>query len=229
MMKIDRRVEVQRAKFDWYDRAGVLGPDFAFGHFVHPTDHMVRRVAETDSAVIWQATSNGRLGSGIADITRYRDAGIRVGMGLDDQSCTDVSDPFQNMRIGLYTQRAVHSDAAVLAAREVLHMHTLGAAEALGLSDRVGSVEVGKHADLVVVDPTSPATGPIWDPVATYVLACSLRNLTQVYVGGRLVAEGARSLHPLADEADAQLTERMIRSARARGFTPAFAPGLVRS
>ncbi|MBP0645496.1 amidohydrolase family protein, partial [Mycobacterium tuberculosis] len=77
-----------------------------------------------DSAVIWQATSNGRLGSGIADITRYRDAGIRVGMGLDDQSCTDVSDPFQNMRIGLYTQRAVHSDAAVLAAREVLRMHT---------------------------------------------------------------------------------------------------------
>jgi len=179
--------------------------------------------------VIWQATSNGRLGSGIADITRYRDAGIRVGMGLDDQSCTDVSDPFQNMRIGLYTQRAVHCDAAVLAAREVLRMHTLGAADALGLSDRVGSVEVGKHADLVVVDPTSPATGPIWDPVATYVLACSLRNLTHVYVGGRLVAEGARSLHPLADEADAQLTERMIRSARARGFTPAFTPGLVRA
>lgn len=226
-------LEVQRAKFDWYDRAGVLGPDFAFGHFVHPTDHMVDRVAETGSAVIWQATSNGRLGSGIADITRYRDAGIRVGMGLDDQSCTDVSDPFQNMRIGLYTQRALHSDAAVLAAREVLRMHTLGAAEALGLSGRIGSVEVGKHADLVVVDPTRPATGPIWNPVATYVLACSLRNLTHVYVGGRLVAEGARNLHPLADEADAQLTDRMIRSARVRGFTPAFAraseSGLVRS
>ena len=83
---------------------------------------------------------------------------MTVGVGVDDQSCTDVSDPFQNMRIGLYTQRAVHSDAAVLAAREVLRMHTLGAAEALGLSGRIGSVEVGKHADLVVVDVRMPPT-----------------------------------------------------------------------
>ncbi|MGO2651408.1 MAG: amidohydrolase family protein, partial [Corynebacterium variabile] len=106
------QIEIQQAKFDWYDDAGVLGTDFAFGHFVHPTERMVERVVESGTSVVWQAMSNGRLGSGIADITGLLAKDVTVGMGVDDQSCTDTSDPFENMRTGLFTQRAVHSDAS---------------------------------------------------------------------------------------------------------------------
>jgi cytosine/adenosine deaminase-related metal-dependent hydrolase len=157
-------IEAQRAKFAWYAEAGALGPDMLFGHFVHPTDEMVDAVAASGSAVVWQPTSNGRLGSGFADIARYRARGIRVGMGLDDQSCTDVSDPFQNMRIGMYALRAAHSRASVLMPRDVLRMHTLGSAEVLGADDRIGSLEPGKHADFLVVDPADGASAPTAGP-----------------------------------------------------------------
>jgi cytosine/adenosine deaminase-related metal-dependent hydrolase len=208
----------QQAKFDWYAQAGALGPDMLFGHFVHPTDEMIDAVAAAGCAVVWQPTSNGRLGSGIADIVRYRERGIRVGIGLDDQSCTDISDPFGNMRIGMYTLRARYSRASVLMPREVLRMHTLGSAEVLGVADRVGSLEVGKFADFLVVDPTCPDTGPIWDVYATYVLACGQRNLHQVYVGGRCSNVDGRSRHPLAGAVGRELHVRMTRAARRRGL-----------
>ena len=71
----------------------------------------------------------------------------------------------------------------------------------MGVDDRVGSLEVGKFADFVVVDPRKPDVGPLWNPVRSYVLACGLRNLTQVYVGGELVNENGVSTNPLAVEA----------------------------
>ncbi len=207
-------LDVQRAKFDWYRRAGALGPGFLVGHFVHPTPDMIDTVVDAGCGMAWQPTSNGRLGSGFADVITLRRRGVRVGMGLDDQSCTDISDPFANMRMGLYTQRALHTDAHVLEPRDVLRMHTLGAAEVLGVADRIGSLEVGKLADFVVVDHRDPTTGPVWDVLATYVLACGLRNLKQVYVGGRLVD------NTLAARADDELRERMVRAAHKAGLHP---------
>lgn len=184
------RVPEQQAKFAWYRDAGALGPDFVFGHFIHTTPQIVKETAKSGACMCWQPSANGRIGSGTADIPALRKAGIKIGIGLDDQSCSDLSDPFQNLRIGLYSIRSHYKDATVLTPQDVLHFHTLGGAEILGIESKVGSLEAGKFADFLVVDPRHPDTGPVHDPVATYVLACSLRNLKQVYVGGALVAEG---------------------------------------
>jgi len=210
-------LETQREKFAWYADAGALSPRFLFGHFVHPTDSMIETAVEAGCGMVWQATSNGRLGSGVADVVRLRRAGMRVGLGLDDQSCTDISDPWGNMRIGLYGARAMYTDASVLMPRDVLRMHTLGAAEVMGVDDRIGSLEVGKLADFLVVDHRAPDTGPVWDVDATYVLACGLRNLRQVYVGGRLVSEDGRSTSPLAAAAPVELRARMTEAAHRLG------------
>ena len=215
------QIDLQRSRFSWYEEAGVLGPDMVFGHFVHPTDHMVEALAAADSPVSWQPTSNGRLGSGSMDAVRLRDAGIRIGLGLDDQSCTDVSDPFQNMRFGLYQQRAQGLRADTMSPHEVFRAHTLGAADVIGVADRVGSLEVGKEADLVVVDPRRPDLGPVWDPVATYVLACQPRHIRQVFVGGERVWDAEAEPGALSVRADAETYERMVRSAAASGFAPA--------
>jgi cytosine/adenosine deaminase-related metal-dependent hydrolase len=185
------RVPEQQAKFSWYRDAGALGPDFVFGHFIHTTPQIIHETAQSGACMCWQPSANGRIGSGTADIPALRKAGIKIGIGLDDQSCSDLSDPFQNLRMGLYSIRSLYKDASVLTVRDVLYFHTLGGAEILGIASKVGSLEVGKYADFLVVDPRSPDTGPVHDPVATYVLACSLRNLQQVYVAGELVAEGA--------------------------------------
>ncbi len=184
------RVADQQVKFDWYVEAGALNPKFIFGHFIHTNDYILETTARFGAAMSWQPTSNGRLADGYADIVKYKNAGIRIAVGLDDQSCTDVPDPFQNMRIGLYTTRAFHKDATALSVREMLRLHTLGSAEVLGIADKVGSLAPGKFADFLVVDPRSPDTGPVYEALATYVLACDLRSLKQVYVGGKLKVEG---------------------------------------
>jgi len=210
------RVPEQQAKFSWYRDAGALGPDFVFGHFIHTTPQIVHETAESGACMCWQPSANGRIGSGTADIPALRKAGIKIGIGLDDQSCSDLSDPFQNLRMGLYSIRSLYKDATVLSVRDVLHFHTLGGADILGVASKVGSLEVGKYADFLVVDPRCPDTGPVHDPIATYVLACSLRNLQQVYVGGNLVAEGSRLVGRDEDKIRLEVDTRVARLKAAR-------------
>lgn len=200
-------VEVQRAKFALYRDAGALGPGMIFGHFIQTTDEIIAAAAESGSGMSWQPSSNGRLASGTAKIPQMLAAGMTVGMGLDDQACTDIADPWQNMRMGMFLVRAETGRPLDMMPETVLRLHTLGGAELLGVDDRIGSLEVGKLADFVVVDPTAPDIGPLWHPVRSYVLACGLRNLKQVYVGGRLVAEEGRSTNPLAPEASRRVRE----------------------
>ena len=190
--------EHQRSKFALYRDAGALGPDMIFGHFVQTTDEIIASTAESGSGMSWQPMSNGRLASGVAKVPQMLAQGMTVGMGLDDQACTDVADPWQNMRTGVFSVRATTGRPLDMMPEQVLELHTLGGARLLGLADRVGSLEVGKFADFVVVDPTAPDVGPLWHPVRSYVLACGLRNLTHVYVGGRLVSVSGRSTNPLA-------------------------------
>jgi cytosine/adenosine deaminase-related metal-dependent hydrolase len=187
-------VAEQQAKFYWYQEAGALGPHFIFAHFIQTNDEIVRIAGAAGCRMSWQPTSNGRLASGVADIVKYQAAGINVSVGLDNQSCTDLCDPFQNMRIGLALIRTKYKDAKSLSVEEMLYLHTLGSARVLGIDDKVGSLEAGKYADFLIVDPRDPETGPLLNPVAHYVYACGLRNLQKVYVGGKLVADGTHVL-----------------------------------
>ena len=188
------RVPEQQAKFYWYQKAGALGPDFIFAHFIQTNPDILRIAAQTGCSMSWQPTSNSRLASGAADIPLYRAFGIGVSVGLDDQACTDISDPFQNLRIGLSLIRTKYKDAKALSVYDMLYLHTLASAKVLKIEDKVGSLEVGKFADFLVVDPRDPDTGPVHDVVACYVYACGLRNLKQVYVGGKLAVEGSKIL-----------------------------------
>jgi len=205
LLETREAVDLQREKFDRYEAAGALGPDFIFGHFIQTTPDILRRTAEGGASMSWQPNANGRLASGIAAIPEIRALGIRVGMGLDDQACTDISDPWQNMRMGMYAVRATTGDPDSLSTADMLRMHTLGSAEILGLDDRVGSLEPGKFADFVIVDPRSPDIGPLWEPMSSYVLACGLRNLKKVYVGGVLRSVSGDAIDPLAAEASRQI------------------------
>lgn len=204
-------VEWQRSKFDWYREAGALGPDLVFGHFVQTTDAMIEEAARYGCGMVWLPTSNGRLASGFANIPKCRCCGMRVGVGLDDQSCTDLSDPFQNLRMGIYTQRANEKEPGAMSVYDMLHLHTLGSAEVLGVADKVGSLEVGKFGDILIVDPRQPDTGPIHDAYGTYVLACGLRNLKQVFVGGERVAYDGAIVHQDESIVSGELHKRIQR------------------
>jgi cytosine/adenosine deaminase-related metal-dependent hydrolase len=184
--------EAQRKTFPYIAAANILGPNVSFGHFVHPDDAILKTAAAAGSGMVWNPMSNGRLASGIADIPKYRKLGIKVGMGVDGEGSSDLPDPFENMRMGLYVIRARYESARILQPIDVLRFHTMGSAEVLGVADKVGSLEVGKFGDIIVVDPKLVERGPVVDPYAAVVLACNAMNLAKVYVGGDLLVDTYR-------------------------------------
>jgi len=188
---------MQHRQFAILEDAGMIDERLHFAHFIHTTDHILQRAVDAGVRMVWNPLSNGRLASGLADIPKYLNAGLAIGMGLDGQASGDHSDPFENMRMGLYATRMQYRSAAVMTPYQILAMHTLGSARMLGVDDRVGSLEPGKFADFLVMDPTEPDAGPIFDLYATIVTVLSTRNLEGVFVGGEAVYVDGAFVDPI--------------------------------
>jgi cytosine/adenosine deaminase-related metal-dependent hydrolase len=130
---------------------------------------------------------------------------------VDGQASADVGDPFENMRAGLYAVRGKTENAASIMPAELLRYHTLGSADIMGVADRIGSLEPGKFADFLIIDPRAMDIGPYNDPTAALVLACNVANLEQVYVGGRLVVDHGKCLNPHFKKVQQETNIRMQR------------------
>jgi guanine deaminase len=143
---------------DVYDRAGGLSRRAILAHAIHLSEREVARLVESGAVVAHCPSSNLFLASGAMPLARYLAAGMRLGLGSDVAAGPDVS-LFGVMRAGAYTQNGLYAvDRAPTGAMPPvawLRLGTLGGAEALGLGDRIGSVEVGKEADLILVDPAT--------------------------------------------------------------------------
>jgi 5-methylthioadenosine/S-adenosylhomocysteine deaminase len=167
------------------------------GHFIPTDPYIIAQTGHAGAAMSWNPLSNGRLASGVPDIPVYLQAGIRVGMGVDGEASADLVDPFENLRTGLYAIRDKYESAAILSPYDVLRLHTLGSADVLGVADRLGSLEGGKLADFLVIDPSH--FGHVFDPYAPRVFVTSQPDLELVYVGGELLVERGKLLkHDLA-------------------------------
>jgi len=149
---------------DVYDRAGGLTPRAILAHAIHLSDREIARLAETGAAVAHCPSSNLFLASGAMHLSRYLAAGVRLGLGSDVAGGPDAS-LFSVMRAGAYTQNVLRAargdDGTPLSPGDWLRLGSLGGAAVLGIDDRIGSIEEGKEADLVVIDPsvTQPLEG----------------------------------------------------------------------
>jgi guanine deaminase len=141
---------------DVYDRAGGLGPKTVLAHGIHLSERELARLVESDTRVAHCPASNLFLASGVMPLARYLAAGLKVGLGSDVAGGPDAS-IFSVMRVGAYGQtarRVMAGDAgSTLAPLDWLRMGTFEGARALGLDERIGSLEPGKDADLIAIDP----------------------------------------------------------------------------
>ena len=181
-----QRREKEQAEWPLFRKVGAVGDNVSYAHFIHTTDEILRDTAAAGGAMVWNPLSNGRLASGLADIPRYLEMGIRVGMGVDGAASADIADPFENMRMGMYALRMRDRDAEVMSPMEVLQLHTLATAQVMGVDAQVGSLEAGKRADFLLVDLSLPVTGPVFDLPASLVFAASAANIQRIYVDGEL-------------------------------------------
>jgi 5-methylthioadenosine/S-adenosylhomocysteine deaminase len=205
-------VAAERAKFKWFVDSGLLGPTLYFGHFIHADDAILAKVAAAHGGMSWNPLSNGRLASGVADIPKYLKMGIRVGMGVDGEASADLADPFENMRTGLYAIRDKYEDATIMSPYQVLYLHTMGSADVMGVKDKLGSLETGKYADFLVVDPTR--FGTVFDPYASLVLVTGERDLERVYVGGELRVDHGKVLGQDMSKVQSETDRRSAATSR---------------
>jgi len=185
----DVRSRFGRTPIELLDDHGLLRPGTVLAHAVVLDDDEISRIAETGTAVAHCPASNMKLASGFCRVPELQAAGAVVGLGTDGPSSSNDLDMFAAMRTAALIHKGNRLDPLVLGAAEVLRMATIDGARALGLDDRIGSIEVGKRADLVLLDPDSPSLNPVYDPISAVVYAASRADVTDVWANGQRVVE----------------------------------------
>ncbi len=200
---------------EYAESVGWLGEDVWFAHAVHVGASGVRRLSATGTGVAHCPTSNMRLGSGIAPVTAYLAAGVRLGLGVDGSASNDGSHLLAEARQAMLLARlaaapgVADEPGSLLPARAALEMATLGGAAVLGRND-IGTLQPGTMADFTAIDLNRiEYAGAGHDPVAALLL-CSPVTVDFTYVHGRAVV---REGHPVTVETEA-LLEEQNRAAR---------------
>ncbi|MEH2236074.1 amidohydrolase [Nostoc sp.] len=173
-------------------RIGFLSDCTTLAHCVWLNDADIAILAETESTVVHNPLSNLRLGSGIAPILKYRQAGVNVTFGCDGASSNDSQDLLEAIKIGSILHNVTDSDYQHwITPRQAVEMASLGGAKGLNLADKLGSITVGKQADLVLYDLTNLSLLPRTDPIGLLVLGRPTNVVNSAWVNGKqIVADG---------------------------------------
>ncbi|MFN2532011.1 MAG: 5'-deoxyadenosine deaminase [Pyrinomonadaceae bacterium] len=170
----------------YLEKVGLTGSHVALAHCVHLSDSELEILSHSRTNVAHCPSSNLKLGSGIAPITRMLEQGISVSLGADGAACNNRLDIFTEMRTAALLQKGLHGPEAVTANR-VLRMATIDGARAMGLGLEVGSIEPGKRADLAVISLGKTHSTPRRDLVPTLVYSSQPSDVRTVIIDGNVV------------------------------------------
>ncbi len=182
---------------EWLDNLGVLAAQPLLVHAVYCDRDDLRRVADSGSKIAHCPKANAKLRHGVAPWREMRESVVVVGLGSDGVICNNSLDLFEEARFAALMDRArivdtSSPDPEVPDAAAILRMMTLGGAEALGLAERVGSLDPGKAADLCAVDLSTAAAGPVHDVETAVVWSASARDVVLTVVDGEILWDGER-------------------------------------
>jgi cytosine/adenosine deaminase-related metal-dependent hydrolase len=174
------------------ERLGYLGDRASFAHCVWLEDHDLELLAKTRSTVVHNPLSNLRLGSGIAPILRYREAGINLAFGCDGAASNDGQDLLEAIKIGSLLHNITDLDYRHwITPQDAIAIASHGGATGLGMGDRVGKLAEGMIADLVLYDLTNLSLLPKTDPIGLLVMGRPTQAVKSVWVNGeQIVADG---------------------------------------
>ncbi|MDX2413370.1 MAG: amidohydrolase family protein [Woeseiaceae bacterium] len=162
------------------------GPTIA-AHVVWPTSTEIPILIKRQVGVIHNPTSNMKIASGVAPIAEMLAAGVRIGLGTDGAASNNDLDMWEEMRLASFLQKVEQMDPEVLPARTVLRMATNGGATAIGLGDSIGSLEVGKRADIIQVAFDDVHHVPTYDVISHLVYVTDEQDVASVVVDGKLL------------------------------------------
>ena len=203
---------------------GLVAPGTVLAHAVQLDDAELAAVAAGGAAVAHCPASNLKLASGVARVPELLDAGATVAIGTDGPASSNDLDVLGATRLAALLHKGVGGvdgtgGAARLPAPVALRMATISGARALGIDDAVGSLEVGKLADLIAVDLDRPHVQPVYDTASAVLYAAGRGDVTDVWVGGRQVVDGGRAvgIDPRTVTADLRDLQRVVAGLRDGG------------
>ena len=178
-----------RRPLAWLADLGLLDEQFLAVHMTALTEAEIELVADSGTHVLHCPESNLKLASGFCPVARLLAAGVNVALGTDGAASNNDLDMFGEMKTAALLAKGVAADATALPAPEALAMATIAGARALGLDDRIGSIEPGKRADLAAVDLGVLEAQPVYDVISHLVYATGRHQVTDVWIDGRRVVE----------------------------------------
>jgi 5-methylthioadenosine/S-adenosylhomocysteine deaminase len=180
--------------FEYLEFLGIVGPHIIADHCVHLDDSEIERIAENKIRVVHNPESNMKLASGISPVAKLLAKGVTVGLGTDGCASNNNLDLFEEMDTAAKLQKVGTMDPTALDAPTVLRMATVSGAKILGLENLVGSLEVGKKADIILLDANKPHLTPLYNPYSHLVYSARGNDVTHVMINGRLILENRRLL-----------------------------------
>jgi 5-methylthioadenosine/S-adenosylhomocysteine deaminase len=198
---------------------GCFGVPTVAAHGIYVDASDCRLLQQGGVSVAHNPGSNLKLANGIAPVQMLLEQGVNVSLGTDGAASNNNLNLFEEMHLAALLQKWLRRDAEALPARQVLRMATMRGAEALGLESQIGSLEVGKQADLIIIDAARPHLAPPHDPVALLVYSAQAADVCTVLVDGQVLMED-RVLKTLDEESllalAAEQTHGLLHRAQSR-------------
>lgn len=206
------------------EEAGVLDVPCVLAHCIYLTDDNIRLLAEkrNTAALVYNPISNLKLADGIARVPDWLAAGCTVGLGTDSNLSNNGLDMFNEMRIGGYMQKTFRRDATVMPCGQMLRLATRGSAAALKLDDQIGSLEVGKRADVIAVSLKKPHLWPVYyenpsNIVEQLVYSARASDVTATVCDGKVLMDNG-ILRTIDEEVVFAFVQERAMSLYARSF-----------
>jgi 5-methylthioadenosine/S-adenosylhomocysteine deaminase len=177
------------------ERLGLLSPRLLAVHMTQLTAPEIAQVARAGVSVVHCPESNMKLASGMSPLAALLAAKVNCALGTDGSASNNDLDMLTEMRFAALLAKAVGGDARAVPAATALQIATLNGARALGLEQEIGSITVGKQADLIAIDFRDPRLCPVYDPVSQIVYAAHRDNVREVWVAGRHVVQNGEVTH----------------------------------
>lgn len=171
------------------EKIGFLGPDTLLAHCVQLNQTDIHIISKYRASVAHCPSSNAKLGNGIAPILELIWQDVNIGLGCDGAASNNSQDLFVEMKIAALLQKGLHRNSTVLPARTILEMATIRGAKAIGLENEIGSIEVGKKADIILIDRKKTYLTPIEHIISHLVYNTNGDAVSTVIVDGKIIIE----------------------------------------
>ncbi len=174
---------------EYLHKYGILKPETVAAHSIYLSDADIELLAKTNCSVAHNPECNMKLASGVAPFSKFIKVGIKIGLGTDGCASNNNLNMFEEARTAAYLHKFSENDPTVATAKQLVEIITIGGAEVLGIQDITGSLEVGKRADILIIDLNRPHLKPLYNIYSQIVYSLTGSEVESIFVDGKKIIQ----------------------------------------